>query len=164
MAIDRIVQTASQANQIAVNDSTTCINNIHAIPSLHRGWIISQIPSVQAITRLHQNNLAAGVVEVNTNFEGVRGNGVRYRLTFMLDVDIPPLNSIQAPHFGWEVKFNGMRVRNGHVWLPMGVLAWGRPQPPGGQLDTYFFGPGMREVDLSGNGKIKMECLFRRYK
>lgn len=164
MTVNRNAQTALQANQFAVDDFKTCINNIHAIPSLHRVWIKNQISSVDAITNLHVNNPAAGVVEVNTNFEGISGHGVRYRLNCMLDVDIPPPHSTQAPHFGWEVQFNGMRVGNGHVWLPTAVLAWGRPPPPGGQLETYHFGPGLRETEISGNGKINMECSFRRYK
>lgn len=164
MTVNRNAHTASEANQLAVEGSKTCINYIQAIPSLHRDWIRRQISSVTAMTNLHANNRAAGVVQVNTNFEGIRGNGVRYRLACMIDVDIPPPRSTQAPHFGWEIHFNGGRVGNGHVWLPVGVLAWGRPRPPGAQLQTYHFGPGLKQTEIRGNGKIEMTCSFRRYR
>lgn len=164
MAVNRNAHTASEANQLAVEGSKTCISDIHDIPSLHRDWIRTQISSVTAITNLHENNRAAGVVQVNTNFEGIKGNGVRYRLACMTDVDIPPPGSTQAPHFGWEIHFNGGRVGNGHVWLPVGVLAWGRPRPPGEQLQTYHFEPGLKETEIRGNGKIEMTCSFQRYK
>ena len=99
---------------------------------------------------------------MTTRFDGVRGNGERYRLTCMLDVDIPPPGSTQAPHFGWEIEVNGSRVGNGHVWLPNGVLTAGRP-PPGVELDEYGY-EGKLNEEFSGNGKIEMECSFRRYK
>lgn len=164
MTVNRQAHTASQANQLAVEDSKACINDIHDIPSLHRNWIRSQISSVTAVTNLHANNRASGVVQVDTNFEGIRGNGVRYRLDCMFDVDIPPPSSTQAPHFGWEIKFNGARVGNGHVWLPVGVLAWGRPPPTGADLQTYHFGPGLKETEIKANGRIEMTCSFRRYR
>lgn len=164
MSVNRNAQTASQANEIAVHDTKACIDNIHAIPRTHRSWITRNITQLNAVTNLHNNNRTAAVVEVNTSIESVRDNGGRYHLTCMLDVDIPPASSSQAPHFGWEVKADGMRVGNGHVWLPKGVLAVGRPPPPGAQLDSYGYGGGFKEEEINGNAKITMECTFRRYK
>lgn len=166
--MDANAQTAPQANERAITDTTACINTIAALPGPHRSWIKTDYASILAATNLYKcqptpnKGWTAVVVEVNTHYSGVRGNGVRYTVTCLLDVDIPPPESTQRPHFGWEVEFNEARVGNGHVWLPVGVLQAGRP-PPGAGLETYSY-EGNQEKTFEGNGRVERECHFRRYR
>ncbi|KAI9889730.1 MAG: hypothetical protein M1814_005029 [Vezdaea aestivalis] len=165
MAINLNARTAAQANAQALNSITSVIRDHVPINGVHRGYICNIVPQIGANAHLHQNGISymgmGAVVEVNTVFTN-RGHGP-YTLSLMLDVDIPPLNSTQAPHFGFEVQFNGTRVGNGHIWLPVGVIQEGRAAP-GTQLETYGFNTSHLEDSNPLPQGLEMQVSFRRYK
>ncbi|KAI9700802.1 MAG: hypothetical protein M1836_002171 [Candelina mexicana] len=150
MSTDRNATTPQQANEFAITDSAAVISGLTGA---------NQVPAVN----LYKNAQAKSgmVVQVDVTYNGKRGNGGKYDVHIMLDVDVPPPGSTQEPHIGWEVKLNGQRVGNGHDWVPADVFKVGRPAP-GTPLETYPIAP--EEKKFEGNGEVVAAGSFRRYK
>lgn len=168
--------TVAEANALALHYIATVIEGLR-IPAVHRTYIRNVIGAIPSNYNFHHwVSVSHGpVVEVNTEFIG-SGHAV-YTLHIMLDADIPPdskqqapqtsqaSQAPQAPHLGFEVKLNGDRVKNGHIWLPKGVLRAGRPGPAQStQLQWY----GVNTEDLEASYPLpvglNMEVSFRRYR
>ena len=119
----------------------------------------------ETVFRRQNNNLyksqpprsgSAVFVVVNVLFGCRRNDGNRYTGDCMLDVDIPPPGSSQAPHFGWEVKLNGGGL--------VGLLGAGRPKP-GQLLETYGYQGGFfSKNDFQYEESVEGVATFRRYK
>ncbi|KAI9719774.1 MAG: hypothetical protein M1812_003262 [Candelaria pacifica] len=208
MSTDKNAQTPAQANEFAITDSSAVVSGLsgsNQIPAVHRTWILQQYrannyakarhtpsplisPAVsfENLGNLHKNaqTKSAMVVQVDITYAGTRGNKSTYELHIMLDVDVPPAGSTQAPHIGWEVKLNGQRMGNGHDWLPVGEFKIGRPAP-GSELFPFISFPFSRgafegvvgyltpletypiapeDKDFGNDGKVVAAGSFRRYK
>lgn len=163
--MDGNATSAAQANALALAKVATIVAGLQSpqsIPAVHKKYIEKTISAITANKNLYNNaDSPHPVVEVNTIFTG--SGHAPYTLHIMLDVDIPPPHSTQRPHFGFEVKLNGARVENSHIWLPAGVLKAGRPAP-GTPLETY----GFNTLDLEASHPLPvglgLEVSFRRYK
>ena len=160
--MDSEATSVDQANALGLARVTSIISQLQ-LPATHKKYIEGIIGVIGPNKNLYttQSSAYGPVVEVNTVYTG--GGHAKYTLQTMLDVDIPPPHSTQKPHFGFEVKLNGLRVGNGHIWLPVGALKASRPAP-GTPLETY----GYNTTDLVESHPLpkglSFEASFRRYK
>lgn len=85
-----------------------------------------------------------------------------------LDVDIPPSKSEQKPHIGCEVKWNGKRVGNDHIWIAPNLLNASRPELTH-KLEEYGYYPRWLEEQVQNHEYVKanvlqVEVQFRRWR
>ncbi|KAJ5263534.1 hypothetical protein N7478_011139 [Penicillium angulare] len=117
-----------RANEKALEAIKVELDKLH-LPAWQRNLLkdlIGKIPNNKNLYDL-QNQRWGPVVQVVTTVS-FDARPTRNEVEVKLDVDIPPPNSTQKPHIGFEVKLNGKLWGNGHIWVDENVLHAGRPK------------------------------------
>ncbi|KAK2760158.1 hypothetical protein FQN54_002224 [Arachnomyces sp. PD_36] len=163
--MDASASTAHGANVKAIQKIQSVIEGSN-IPRTHKNAIKYAITKIDPNVDLHRTSASphGPVVEVQSKFTWRTHTGHVHSLRTVLDVDIPPSHSSQAPHFGYEVHLDGTRLGIGHVWLPKNVLQSGRPAP-GTRLETYSWttSPWTHAPFQLPDG-MHVSVSFRRYR
>lgn len=156
-----VFNTTKEANAEAIRDIVRAIPPL-ALRAAFRDFIIDRYSHSDFATNLHTNNAGSfgPVVQVDANFYQFKADGTKPHVYIVLDVDVPPPNSTQLPHFGWEVKLGGLRKSNGHRWVKKGVPMTGRPPPGSTGLSTYTTPD--QELTVAGE-RMLFQLSFQRY-
>lgn len=101
------------------------------IPPAAIRYITDKLKTLTPLCKFHEN-IARGTVQVYVNFEGTVNkttsmfrDGQEWRIRFTIDADIPPPESAQKKHMGFEIHLKKKSKVAGHVWCD--AVPKGRP-------------------------------------
>ncbi|KAJ5158780.1 uncharacterized protein N7500_008431 [Penicillium coprophilum] len=160
----------SKANQEALQSINAIISGQSiGLNNQQKSYLQHLISGIEMNTRISdlQGMRWAPVVQVKTTVSFAARpdpNEVKVKL----DIDIPPENSKQQPHIGYEVKWNDKRVGNGHIWISPNVLHASRP---GFQqkLEKYGFSSPWLDAEAQNPEYVKanvrhVKFMFKRWR
>jgi hypothetical protein len=94
-------------------------------------FIVDKLKTSTYLNNFH-TNIDSKIVQVDECFSGEfvvdtmdASAGTTWRLKFRIDADVPPPDSTQTPHLGYEIELNGTKKQVGHVFVDS--LKTGRP-------------------------------------
>lgn len=113
------------ANDFAIKKMSDYISQSggHVMTAAAQKFIIDKLQSEEFPFRTFYKTISDGVVQIDAEFEGVINKGTQlfkegheWKVRFTIDADIPPRDSNQKPHIGFEIHIKGKSKQAGHAW------------------------------------------------